>query len=111
MEKYFVDLYKDYVRLFFYSKLEEFKIFGYDDVEFESLWLYLIGKKWKKKMELYIYEMMSDILLVKIGEFMNYVIVELFKMFNWLGSEEGQEVLEELLRQQVDLYRFKGGYI
>ncbi len=42
--------------------------------------------------------MTSDILSVKIGEFMNYATVESFKTSNWLGSEEGQEALEELLR-------------
>ncbi|MCY9354241.1 post-transcriptional regulator ComN [Bacillus spizizenii] len=98
MEKHPADLYKDHVRLFLYSKLEEFKILGYDDVELESLWSYLTGKKWKKKTELHIYEMTSDILSVKIGEFMNYATVESFKTSNWLGSEEGQEALEELLR-------------
>ncbi|WEY99222.1 post-transcriptional regulator ComN [Bacillus subtilis] len=98
MEKHPADLYKDHVRPFLYSKLEEFKILGYDDVELESLWSYLIDKKWKKKTELSIYELASDILSVKIGEFMNYATVESFKTSNWLGSEEGQEALEELLR-------------
>ncbi|WP_069839606.1 post-transcriptional regulator ComN [Bacillus sp. F56] len=98
MEKHPADLYKDHVRPFLFSKLEEFKILGYDDVELESLWSYLTNKKWKKKMELNIYELASDILSVKIGEFMNYATVESFKTSNWLGSEEGQEALEELLR-------------
>ncbi|AUZ39674.1 post-transcriptional regulator ComN [Bacillus sp. MBGLi79] len=98
MEKHPADLYKDHIRPFLYSKLEEFKILGYDDVELESLWSYLTNKKWKKKMELNIYELASDILSVKIGEFMNYATVESFKTSNWLGSEEGQEALEELLR-------------
>ncbi|MBL3646313.1 post-transcriptional regulator ComN [Bacillus vallismortis] len=98
MEKHPADLYKDHVRPFLYSKLEEFKILGYDDVELESLWSYLTHKKWKKKTELHIYELTSDILSVKIGEFMNYATVESFKTSNWLGSEEGQEALEELLR-------------
>ncbi|ASB61852.1 competence protein ComN [Bacillus sp. A053] len=98
MEKHPADLYKDHVRPFLYSKLEEFKILGYDDVELESLWSYLTNKKWKKKTELSIYELASDILSVKIGEFMNYATVESFKTSNWLGSEEGQEALEELLR-------------
>ncbi|OTQ86141.1 competence protein ComN [Bacillus subtilis subsp. subtilis] len=98
MEKHPADLYKDHVRPFLYSKLEEFKILGYDDVELESLWSYLTDKKWKKKTELSIYELASDILSVKIGEFMNYATVESFKTSNWLDSEEGQEALEELLR-------------
>ncbi|MGZ3122158.1 post-transcriptional regulator, partial [Bacillus subtilis] len=98
VEKHPADLYKDHVRPFLYSKLEEFKILGYDDVELESLWSYLTDKKWKKKTELSIYELASDILSVKIGEFMNYATVESFKTSNWLGSEEGQEALEELLR-------------
>ncbi|KAF1679469.1 post-transcriptional regulator [Bacillus mexicanus] len=98
MEKHPADLYKDHVRPFLYSKLEEFKILGYDDVELESLWSFLKDKKWKKKTELHIYEMTSDILSVKIGEFMNYATVESFKTSSWLGSEEAQEALDELLR-------------
>ncbi|MEC1776947.1 post-transcriptional regulator [Bacillus mojavensis] len=98
MDKHPADLYKDHVRPFLYSKLEEFKILGYDDVELDSLWSYLKNKKWKKKLELHIYELTRDILSVKIGEFMNYATVESFKTSNWLGSEEGQEALEELLR-------------
>lgn len=98
MDKHPADLYKDHVRPFLYSKLEEFKILGYDDVELDSLWSYLKNKKWKKKSELHIYELARDILSVKIGEFMNYATVESFKTSNWLGSEEGQEALEELLR-------------
>jgi len=98
VDKHPADLYKDHVRPFLYSKLEEFKILGYDDVELDSLWSYLKNKKWKKKSELHIYELTRDILSVKIGEFMNYATVESFKTSNWLGSEEGQEALEELLR-------------
>lgn len=91
MEKHPADLYKDHVRPFLYSKLEEFKILGYDDVELESLWSYLTDKKWKKKTELSIYELASDILSVKIGEFMNYATVESFKTSNWLGGERARK--------------------
>ncbi|WP_340639599.1 post-transcriptional regulator [Bacillus atrophaeus] len=98
MDKHPAGIYKDHLRPFLYSKLEEFKILGYDDVELDSLWSYLLNKKWKKKTEKQIYELASDISSVKIGEFMNYATVESFKTSNWLGSEEGQEVLDELLK-------------
>ncbi|AME07975.1 post-transcriptional regulator [Bacillus siamensis] len=98
MEKHPAEMYKDHLRPFLYSKLEEFKILGYDDVEHESLWSYLIHKKWKQKKEMPLYELAGDILSVKIGDFMNYATVEAFKSSNWLESDEGQEALDELLR-------------
>ncbi len=57
MEKHPAEMYKDHLRPFLYSKLEEFKILGYDDVEHESLWSYLIHKKWKQKKELPLHEL------------------------------------------------------
>ena len=98
MEKHPAEMYKDHLRPFLYSKLEEFKILGYDDVEHESLWSYLIHKKWKQKKELPLHELAGNILSVKIGDFMNYATVEAFKSSNWLESDECQEALDELLR-------------
>lgn len=48
MDKHPADLYKDHVRPFLYSKLEEFKILGYDDVELDSLWSYLKTRSGKR---------------------------------------------------------------
>lgn len=67
MEKHPAEMYKDHLRPFLYSKLEEFKILGYDDVEHESLWSYLIHKKWKQKKELPLHELAGHIYQLKLA--------------------------------------------
>ncbi|MBU8581433.1 post-transcriptional regulator [Bacillus paralicheniformis] len=98
MGKHPADLYKDHLKPFLHSKTEEFRILGYDDIEIEELWSYLLNKKWKKKKGVQIHQLAGDILSVKIGEFMNYATVESFKTSNLLDSKEGQNMLDELLR-------------
>ncbi|MCY7735622.1 post-transcriptional regulator, partial [Bacillus safensis] len=44
-------IYKDHLKPFLFSKLEEFIVLGYKDVDLEELWSYLENKKWKKKQE------------------------------------------------------------
>ncbi|MGG4125531.1 post-transcriptional regulator [Bacillus licheniformis] len=98
MGKHPADLYKDHLKPFLRSKTEEFRILGYDDIEIEKLWSYLLNKKWKNRKDVQIHQLAGDILSVKIGEFMNYATVESFKTSNLLDSKEGQDMLDELLR-------------
>ena len=51
MGKHPADLYKDHLKPFLRSKTEEFRILGYDDIEIEELWSYLLNKKWKNRNE------------------------------------------------------------
>lgn len=63
------------------SKIEEFKLFGYEQVKGPELWLYLTKKKWKKpKADIQLYEIVADILSAKIGDVMNFTTVEAFKL-------------------------------
>ncbi|ASB88108.1 post-transcriptional regulator [Bacillus sonorensis] len=98
MDKHPADMYKDHLKPFLKSKLEEFMILGYDDIEIEELWSYLLNKKWKNRKNVQIHQLAADILSVKIGEFMNYATVESFKTSNLLDSKEGQDMLDELLK-------------
>ncbi|WP_353855091.1 post-transcriptional regulator [Bacillus sp. Bos-x628] len=98
MEQHPAAIYKDHLKPFLVSKLEEFIILGYKDVDLEELWSYLENKKWKKKREYSIHELATDILSVKIGEFMNYATVQSFKTSAILGSEDGKNMLDELLK-------------
>lgn len=73
------------------SKVEEFNIFGYEKVTEKDLWEFLTRKKWKKtKEDIRLYEIVADVLSVKIGELMNYTTVEAFKLkdFNMEDEEE-----------------------
>lgn len=62
------------------SKVEEFHVLGYDQVTMDELWAYLVKKPWRRpKEEIRIYEIVANIMSVKIGEYMNYATVEAFK--------------------------------
>jgi hypothetical protein len=79
------------------SKVEEFNLFGYEKVSEKDLWEYLTKKKWKKpKEEIHLYELVGDILSVKIGDLMNYTTVEAFKMGDFSLNDE--EARRELLK-------------
>ncbi|MBD1381233.1 post-transcriptional regulator [Metabacillus arenae] len=92
------DQYRHHLKPFIISKLEEFKLLGYGEVKVDEFWTYLISKKWKKqKEELQMHEIVSDILSVKANDFMNYATVESFKTSSWMGSEENQRLLKELI--------------
>ncbi|MCH1626534.1 post-transcriptional regulator [Fredinandcohnia quinoae] len=79
------------------SKLEEFILYGYDQVKEDEIWEYLKKKTWKRVQdEKMLYQIVNDILAVKIGDYMNYATVEAFKSPSWF-DEEGKEVLEKLL--------------
>jgi predicted NAD/FAD-binding protein len=79
------------------SKKEEFKLLGYEKITEVDLWNYLTKKKWKKpKEEIHLYEIVADILSMKIGDVMNYTTVEAFKLgdFDLSSEEERRELLK-----------------
>lgn len=79
------------------SKLREFHVLGYDTVTADSLWDFLINSKWKNQSEnIRLYEIVSDILAVKIGEYMTYTTVESFK-----ASEAGPFSISEEERKAL----------
>ncbi|WP_042342325.1 post-transcriptional regulator [Bacillus timonensis] len=91
------DKFRETVRPFLKSKLEEFELYGYGSVKEDELWNFLINKTWRKeKEEKILNQIVSDVLAVKIGDFMNYATVEAFKEPNWFEGE-GKNVLEKLL--------------
>ncbi|MEH7119011.1 post-transcriptional regulator [Neobacillus vireti] len=79
------------------SKLEEFRLLGIDSVSEQGLWEFLIKKKWKKvKHEMKIYEMIQDILSVRVSDYLNYVTIESYKTSEF--SIDNEEELKELLK-------------
>lgn len=81
------------------SKVEEIELLGYGKISKEDLWEYLTKKKWKKHKEgIRIHELVSDVLKVKVGDYMNYATVEAYKapdLFIDIDSEELQELLQK----------------
>ncbi len=79
------------------SKLEEFSLLGYDSVTENELWKFLVKKKWKKvKEEIRIYEMIQDILSVKVSDYMSFATIEAYKAPEFSFDDENE--LKELLK-------------
>ncbi|MED3725452.1 post-transcriptional regulator [Priestia filamentosa] len=78
------------------SKMEEFRLFGYEEVTEEIVWQFLQQKKWKNRKieELKLYELVNDILAVKISEVMNFMTIEVFKNDR---AKKGLEDISDLL--------------
>lgn len=74
------DRFRDKVQPALLSKIGEFHYFGYATVTAEEIWTFLVEKKWRRpKEDIHLYEIVSDILSVKVGDYMNYATVEAFK--------------------------------
>ncbi|WP_339162772.1 post-transcriptional regulator [Siminovitchia sp. FSL H7-0308] len=79
------------------SKAEEFEILGYDRVSEEDIWHFLKQKRWKNPKEgIRIYELFSDIMSVKPGDYMNYATVEAFRSPDLLKDLDNED-LQQLL--------------
>lgn len=79
------------------SKMEEFSLLGYGTISQNSLWEFLTKKKWRKtKEDMKVYEVVSDILSINVGEYMNFATVEAFKSeeFSFANDEERRELLK-----------------
>jgi hypothetical protein len=79
------------------SKLEEFQLLGYDSVSEEGLWDFLLRKKWKKvKDEKKLYEIVDDILSVRVSDFISYTTIETYKNndFDIKDENEWKELLK-----------------
>lgn len=80
-------------------KKEEFVLLGLNEVTEESIWTYLIQKKWKKPQEhVHLYEIVSDILSLSSSQFMTFQMVEAYKGPSLLGPLSEEE-LKELLKE------------
>jgi len=79
------------------SKLEEFRLLGIESVSEQGFWEFLVKKKWKKvKHEMRLYEMIQDILSVRVSDYLNYVTIESYKTSEF--SIDNEEELKELLK-------------
>lgn len=85
------------------SKAEEFSVLGYEDISIKDIWRFLIEKKWRKPKEgIRVYELVSDVLSLKVGEFMNFATVEAFRSQRDPFEELGHEDLQQLLKADDD---------
>jgi murein tripeptide amidase MpaA len=79
------------------SKLDEFRLLGYDTILEKDLWEYMIRKKWKKvKNDIKLYQIVQDILSVKVSDYMSFATMEAFKTPELLLKDENE--WKELLK-------------
>lgn len=79
------------------SKLEEFRLLGYDSVSLDGLWEFLLKKKWKKgKEEPKLYQIIDDILAVKVSDYISFATIEAYKVTDFSFDDENE--LKELLK-------------
>jgi hypothetical protein len=79
------------------SKLEEFRLLGIDSVTEQGLWDFLIKKKWKKvKDELKLYEIIQEILSVKVSDYISFATIETYKTAEFSFDDENE--MKELLK-------------
>jgi Post-transcriptional regulator len=79
------------------SKLEEFRLLGYNEVSESGLWGFLTRKKWKKvKEDIRIYEIIDDILCVKVSDYINFTTIDAYRNneFNLEDENEMKELLK-----------------
>lgn len=99
MEDHLYNKFRKDVEIVLNSKLDEFKLYDYDHITPDDLWQFLITKKWKEPREdIHIYEIVSDILSLKVSDFMTFQTVEHLKGPDWF-SEEGLDDLKDLLKK------------
>jgi len=79
------------------SKLNEFEILGYESVQEDDIWKFLLMKKWRKLKEddIQLHKLVNDILSVRIQEYMTFITVEAFQT---PSSELSSDDLKELLK-------------
>jgi len=79
------------------SKLEEFRLLGYDSITETELWEFLIKKKWKKaKDEPKLHQIIQDILTIKVSDFISYAAIESYKSTEFSMDDENE--WKELLK-------------
>ncbi|MDQ0197166.1 post-transcriptional regulator [Neobacillus ginsengisoli] len=79
------------------SKLSEFRLLGYDSVSEDGLWEFLIMKKWKKvNEEIRLYEIIQDILNVKVSDYMSFTTIQTYKTTEFSMDDENE--WKELLK-------------
>ncbi|MDF2038754.1 post-transcriptional regulator [Bacillus sp. CMF12] len=79
------------------SKLDEFRLLGYKKVTEQELWGFLTKKKWKKPKEnVRLFEIVEEVMEVKVSEYIHYATIEAFKEadFAFENEEERRELLK-----------------
>jgi Post-transcriptional regulator len=92
-----IDEFRTQVQPAIASKLEEFRLLGYDSVTEQDFWDFLLKKKWRKvKEEMKLFEIIQDILSVKVSDYLSFATIEAYKTaeFSFDDENEWKELLK-----------------
>jgi hypothetical protein len=89
------DYFRTQVKPALESKLDEFRLLGYEKVTEQELWEYLTKKKWKKPNgNVRLFKIVEEIMAVKVSEYIHYATIEAFKGTGFaLDSEKDRREL------------------
>jgi hypothetical protein len=73
MESKTVQAWRPFIQPILMSKLNEFKLFGYNEVTEEEIWQCLEGKVWKGNPTKRLFEVTQDILGLSPNTYMNFI--------------------------------------
>lgn len=91
------DYFRNEVKPALESKLDEFRLLGYEKVTEQELWGYLTKKKWKKPSgNVRLFKIVEEIMAVKVSEYIHYATIEAFKGtgFAFDSEEDRRELLK-----------------
>jgi len=77
-------------------KYDEFRLLGYEQVTHEKIWECLRQKRWKTLEEKKLYELVSDILSLSIGEYMAFLTMSSYREQH-VKADDLQSLVDELL--------------
>ncbi len=99
MAGHLYDRFRKDVQIVLQSKLEEFRLFDYNQVTEDDLWNFLTAKVWTKPKEnVHIYEIVADIMQLKVSDFFTFQTVEQLKGPDWF-TDENSDKWKELLKK------------
>ncbi|WP_028402908.1 post-transcriptional regulator [Ectobacillus panaciterrae] len=83
-----VDAYREQLQVVLESKVDEFRLLGYDRVTVQEIWECLRSKKWKRPSdETRIYQLVNDVLTLSTSDYMTYLTMEAYKAPLWSFEE------------------------
>ncbi|MDQ0269865.1 hypothetical protein J2S17_001737 [Cytobacillus purgationiresistens] len=91
------DIFQEDVEPAIQVKLDEFKLLGYEKVNGNEIWSFLVKKKWRNpKSDIRLFEIVDEVLAIKVGEFINFSTMEVYrdKEFSLDNEDEMRELLK-----------------
>lgn len=81
-----VQEWKQYIEPVLKSKVQEFKLLGYNKVTQEEIWNCLVERIWKGNPERRLHEIVQDVYHLSANEYMNYMTIDAYQADDLMAS-------------------------